>query len=123
MLKYELLRAEGVLIVTPEGPLKSADFEQMAAVVDPYIEEKGKLQGLMIYAESFPGWADFAALLSHLRFVRDHHRRIERIAAVGDSAVLSIFPRIASHFVSAKVQHFVFAERDAALRWVAGASH
>jgi hypothetical protein len=93
MLKYELLREEGVLIVTPEGPLKSADFEQMAAVVDQYIEEKGKLQGLMIYAQSFPGWADFAALLSHLRFVRGHHRRIERAKTGVRSQFLLIFPR------------------------------
>ena len=46
--------------MTPEGPLESADFQRLAEEVDPYIKEKGKLHGLMIYAEWFPGWKDLA---------------------------------------------------------------
>jgi len=56
MLKYELNRAESILIIMPSGPLKSKDFEKLVQEVDPYIKEKGKLNGLMIYAKSFPGW-------------------------------------------------------------------
>jgi hypothetical protein len=91
-------------------------------MVDPYIEQHGKLKGLLIHANNFPGWSDFAALVSHLRFVRDHHRQIERIAVATDSGVLSVLPRIASHFVAAEVQHFEYADRDAALRWLASES-
>ena len=61
MLNYELNRAESILIVKPIGPLKSTDFEKLVQEVDPYIREKGKLNGLMIYAKSFPGWDNFAA--------------------------------------------------------------
>jgi hypothetical protein len=39
----------------------------------------------MIHAESFPGWESFGAFVSHLKFVGDHHRQIERIAAVTNS--------------------------------------
>jgi hypothetical protein len=35
----------------------------------------------MIYTKSFPGWESFGALVSHLKFVADHHQKIERIAA------------------------------------------
>jgi SpoIIAA-like len=119
MLHSELLADEAVLVLAPDGPLAAADFTRVAALVDPYLERHGRLKGLMIHTRHFPGWGDFAALVAHLRFVRDHHRRIERIAAVTDSGVLTVLPRIANHFVAAEVRHFEYADRDAALRWLA----
>jgi SpoIIAA-like len=118
MLAHELLRNEGILLVRPQGPIQAGDFEAIAKVVDPYIEETGRLRGVMIEAPSFPGWDSFAAFVSHLRFVRDHHRLIAKIAAVSDSAVLSIAPRIAEHFVKAEFRHFHANEREAALAWL-----
>ena len=72
----------------------------------------------MIDAESFPGWRDFAALLAHMKFVKDHHRNIEKIAAVSDSSFLAIAPKIASHFVRADVRHFRHSQREEALTWL-----
>ena len=120
MISFELLRDEGILVVEPKGTLEVADFAALTREVDPYIEEKGELRGLMIQAESFPGWGDFGALVSHLSFIRDHHRDIVRVAAVTDSAFLSIAPRVASHFVKAEVRHFDFSDREAALAWLRG---
>jgi len=118
MLTYELLRTEGILCIRPQGPIEAGDFESVAKVVDPYIEEKGRLPGILIEAPSFPGWDTFGALVSHLRFVRDHHRLVSKIAAVSDSAVLSVLPKIAKHFVKAEVRHFNAKDREAALAWL-----
>jgi len=118
MISSELMIDEKILIITPEGPLQTADFEQLAQEVDPYIEKHGKLNGLMIYTESFPGWDNFAALLSHLKFVRGHHKNIEKVAAVTDSSFLSVLPRVASHFVEAEVKHFNYHDKEAALDWL-----
>ncbi len=101
-------------------PANSEDFKSLARDVDPYIERKGELAGLLIEAAAFPGWRDFGALISHLRFVRDHHRKIRRIAVVSDSAVLTIAPRLAEHFVAAQVKHFTQRDRQAALDWLRG---
>jgi len=120
VIQHELLRDRGILILKPEGPLRAEDFVALAGVVDPYIEERGELKGLLIDAPSFPGWENFAALLSHLRFVRDHHRRIRRIAVVSDSTFLAVAPKIASHFVSAEVRAFDAADRAGALAWIEG---
>ena len=90
----------------------------VAGELDPYIDEKGNLRGLLIQAESFPGWHDFGAFVSHLRFVRDHHHNITKVAAVSDSAILSVLPHVARHFVSADVRHFEFSERETALAWL-----
>lgn len=118
MIHHELLRDEGILIVTPEGPLESMDFDVVAREVDPYIEEHGKLNGLMIYAESFAGWNNFAALVSHFKFVKNHHHNIRKVAAVTDSGFLSILPRIANHFVHADVRHFDYRDKERALNWL-----
>ena len=120
MLDHELLQPEGILILRPKAPLEAADFTKLGQEVDPYIETNGKLHGIMVDAESFPGWKDFAALLAHLRFVRDHHRKVQKIAVVTDSSFLTFAPKIASHFVQAKVRHFSQAQRDAALPWLRG---
>ncbi len=118
MIHFELLRDRNILVIIPDGPLEKADFERLARAVDPFIASKGKLAGVMIYTRSFPGWRSFGAFVSHLKFVIDHHRRIERIAAVTDSRFLKIMPRIASHFVQAKIKHFDFEEKDQALAWL-----
>lgn len=118
MLKHELLRNDSILIVRPEVPLESEDFEELSREVDPYIEDLGKLRGLMVYAESFPGWNKFAAFLSHIKFIKNHHQKIEEVAAVTDSGFLSIMPRVASHFVQADIRHFPCGDKDAALDWL-----
>ncbi len=118
MVRYDLVRDEGILVIRPEGRLEAADFQKIAQEIDPYIEANGKLHGIMIEAESFPGWKDFAALVAHLKFVKGHHRNIEKVAAVSDSGFLAIAPKIASHFVQADVRHFPHSQRDEALAWL-----
>ena len=117
-LKFELIPDPGVLILEPRGELESGDFERLSAEVDPFIEQAGSLHGLMIVAAHFPGWDDFSALASHVRFVRDHHKKIRRIAFVTDDQLLSIVPRFGAQFLVAEAKVFPMAERDAALTWV-----
>jgi hypothetical protein len=120
MIDHELLQVEGILVLRPKDRLEASDFEKVAQEVDPYIDANGKLHGILLDAEAFPGWKDFAALVAHLKFVRDHHRKIEKIAVVSDSTFLSVAPRIASHFVQADLRHFPHAQREAASAWLRG---
>ena len=118
MIEAKLFRAEGVVEVVPSGALRAVDFEQLAALVDPFIEAKGELKGLMIVADRFPGWDSLGALIGHVRFVREHQKLVRRVATVSDGATLTILPLLAKHFVKADVRHFPFAERDAAMEWL-----
>jgi hypothetical protein len=118
MITHELLTDEGVLIVHPLSPLTADDFENLARDLDPWLEVHGPLKGLMIQTEAFPGWNNLAGMLSHFRFVRDHHRRIRRVAMVSDSAVLTVAPKIAGHFVSAEVRHFPADDHEQSLEWL-----
>lgn len=118
MIEAKLFREEGVVEVLPSGALKAVDFEQLAALVDPFIEAKGELKGLMIVADRFPGWDSLGALIGHVRFVREHQKLVHRVATVSDGATLTVLPLLAKHFVKAEVRHFPFAERDAAMDWL-----
>jgi hypothetical protein len=108
----------GILVLTPDGPLTAADFTAVAALADPWIETHGKLTGVLIDIHTFPGWEDFAALSSHLKFVREHHSEVRRIAALTDSKLLSLAPALARHFVAAEIKVFSSTQRDEALAWL-----
>jgi len=112
------MEEEGVLVLQPQGELEAADFERLSAEVDPYLEKSGALNGLLVVAEHFPGWDDFAALSSHIRFVREHHSKIRRVAIVTADRLVSALPRIAGRFVDAELRAFPMDGRDEALLWV-----
>ncbi|HEY5140160.1 MAG TPA: STAS/SEC14 domain-containing protein [Methylococcales bacterium] len=118
MIESSLDTAQSVLYVHPKSALEQADFVKLAEKVDPYIEASGGLRGLIIEAAAFPGWESFGALVAHVHFVRDHHRRIEKIALVTDSAIGNVVEHLASHFVSAQIKHFSSAEMEAARQWI-----
>jgi hypothetical protein len=118
MISFELLRDKGILVVSPQGALEVGDFHQLAQAVDPYVADQGMLSGLLIDAPSFPGWESFAALIEHLKFVRDHHRNIRRVAAVTDSSFLKFAPKIAAHFAHPEIKVFGNGERARAVAWL-----
>jgi hypothetical protein len=118
MLAYEIMADEGILILTPDGPLEREDFARVSEAVDKYIVKNGALCGLMIYAESFPGWDDFDALMSHVKFIQENSADFDRVAAVTDSKFLTIMPKIVDRFVSAEVRHFEYGAREDAKTWL-----
>ena len=61
MIKSELLKDKGVLVVSPVGRLEASDFEHLAAEIDPYIEQNGRLHGLMVYTEFFSRLGGFCS--------------------------------------------------------------
>jgi tRNA U38,U39,U40 pseudouridine synthase TruA len=118
MINFELRHDKGMLVLHPEGPLEAADFILIASQVDTYLAGNGKLHGVLIHANSFPGWKDFAAMLAHLKFLKEHIRKIEKVAVVADGFFANIMPDIANHFVHAQVRHFDFKREDTAWEWI-----
>ncbi|MCB1775362.1 MAG: STAS/SEC14 domain-containing protein [Gammaproteobacteria bacterium] len=118
-LQFELDEEKRLLVLEPKDQLEALDFANVAQEIDPFIERVGSLNGLVVVAEEFPGWDDFAAFTAHFRFVREHHDRIRRIALVTSSRYLAALPRLASHFVEAEVRHFPWHQRAAAIAWAA----
>lgn len=120
MLSVEIDEINGIAMLEPDGPLSQNDFETAAKDIDPYIERTGQLKGLIIHTKSFPGWDSFAALVTHFRFVKEHHKKISRVAFSTDSVVGPFAEAVASHFVNAQVKLFSYQELEQARNWVAG---
>ncbi len=118
MLNHELQHRAEILVLNPQEPLEAADFTALASCVDAYLQRHGKLRGVLIRAKSFPGWKNFGALLSHLKFVKEHHQDIEKVAVVADGAFMTVMPKLANHFLRAQVQHFDSASENAAWDWL-----
>jgi hypothetical protein len=120
MIEHHLDEARAILHVRPKQSLERSDFEKLAEVVDPFISTTGDLAGLIVEAPGFPGWSSFGALVAHMRFVRDHHRHIKKIAVVTDSALGNLAEHLVSHFVSAEIKQFPSGGLEEARQWISG---
>ncbi len=118
MISFVILREEGIVIIEPSGALEQADFGRLTREIDDYINDKGYVNGLIIHTKAFPGWESFEAFTHHMKFVKDHHQKIRKVAIVADSQFMSIAPNVANHFVSAKVKHFNYTDMDTAKKWI-----
>jgi hypothetical protein len=118
MIEFDLDTAHSILEVRPQSALDKADFVELAKAVDPLIETNGDLAGLIINVAKFPGWDSFGTMITHFRFVRDHHKHIEKVALVTDSHLGDVAEHLASHFVSAEIRHFPGDQLEQARQWI-----
>jgi hypothetical protein len=80
MIKIEPISASAMRITVPDK-LKSDDFSLLAPEIDSLITQYGTIK-LLIDASRFNGWENIAAFEKHAGFVKNHHRKIERIAVI-----------------------------------------
>jgi hypothetical protein len=118
MIEYTLDKTNAILHIQPKASLEQADFEQLAKAVDPFIAGTGDLAGLIVETPAFPGWSSFGAFAAHLRFVKDHHKHIKKIALVTDSALGNVAENLVTHFISAEIKQFPASELNAAKQWI-----
>jgi SpoIIAA-like len=120
MIDVNLDTARSILRLRPKSAFEAEDFTKLAKTVDPHIEATGGLRGIIIEATGFPGWESLGAMASHFKFVRDHHKHVEKIAVVTDSKMGDVAERLGAHFIAAQVRHFPAGQAEAAERWIAG---
>ena len=123
MLNVQLNEKESIVTLIPDGALSENDFQLATTIIDPFIEKSGKLNGIIIYVETFPGWDSFAALSTHLKFVNEHHKKVSCVAFVTNSLLGGLAEHIASHFVSAQVKSFSYNALDDAKEWILDNNH
>lgn len=120
-ISHRLLPESGVIVVEVKHALSAQDFDALAFTADNWIESHGGLQAIVIHAREFPGWENLGSFIRHIRFIRDHHRNVKRIALAADAKIASIAPKIAEHFIKAEVRRFGYGELDLAVAWAAAA--
>jgi hypothetical protein len=120
MLKVNLDKTKGIAILEPDSKLSEEDFKSAASIIDPHLEKSGGLNGIVIYAKEFPAWDSFAALIAHLKFIKEHHKKVAHLAFVTDSPIGTLAEHIAAHFVNAEVKRFAFNELEKSMQWISG---
>ncbi|MGB7387318.1 MAG: STAS/SEC14 domain-containing protein [Pseudomonas neustonica] len=118
MLSITLDPENAIVVLEPQGTLSEEDFRRVRAAVDPFIELHGGLNGMIIHVHSFPGWDSLSAMISHLTFIQDHHRKIKRIAVTSDSNLGNVAETLGSHLVAAEIKSFGFDQLADAQRWI-----
>jgi hypothetical protein len=115
---FRMVPERGVLVVEPHGRLRAEDFDALDAAADTWIESsESALRGVVVHARQFPGWENLGSLLRHVRFVRDHHRKIRRVALAVDGTIAQIAPAVVDHFVQAELKQFGADDLEAAIVW------
>jgi hypothetical protein len=118
MMKTEIISGNVLRVVAPRK-LYVEDFQQITPDVDSFISQHGKIK-LLVDVSNFHGWSNAAALLRHIRFVKDHHQKVERIAVVGarnwQHWVIGVV-RVIAH---PEVRAYDKSQQSEALRWIVG---
>ena len=120
MLSIELDRESAIAVLQLHSELREKDFDAIAKVIDPYILEHGKLNGLIINTKDFPGWESFGAMVEHFKFVKNHEKKLTHVALVTDSALGDLVEIFGKYFISAKIKHFDFNQFTHAEDWILG---
>jgi len=118
MIDIKLDESTGVALVQLHGKLSEDDFKQAAMEIDPYIEKAGKLNGVILYSRDFPGWDSFSGFFKHVKFIKDHHKKLVRVALVTDSKLVNAAEHVVKHIVRAEVETFPYDQLERARGWV-----
>ena len=119
-MKIEARAGDNIFVVTPDSPITHDEIESLNREVGDYINTHDKVPNLVINAAGgIPSWKDFDALSSHIRFVRDHHRLVAKVALVTDSELIRLVRPMVDVFVAAKIRRFAANELDKACQWAA----
>lgn len=118
MMQVHLNEKEFIAILKPSERLSESDFTSARDIIDPFIENHGKLNGIIIYVETFSGWDSFGALISHLKFINAHHKKVLKVAFVTNSIIGELAQNIGKHFIEAQIKHFDFADFEKAKKWI-----
>jgi hypothetical protein len=121
MLAYHLNEQTGIVELRPRGRLEAHDFASLGLTVDSYVEDHGKLRGVLVELEHLPEYDDWEAVAAHLRFLRRHLPHIARVALVTDNPWLEPLPDVLRLLTPLHVRRFPTSARGDAFVWIAAA--
>jgi len=117
-LKVTIEEQSKLVILEPQAELSKDDFLYAKSLVDPFIEREGVLNGIIIYTKDFPGWDSFSGFLEHMEFIKEHHKKIKKLAFVTDSFVGEMAQKLGKHFVNAEIKNFDYVDLQKAKEWI-----
>ncbi|MGB3279675.1 MAG: STAS/SEC14 domain-containing protein [Pseudorhodobacter sp.] len=116
---YRMIHETKTFEFTVSGKVTSEDFDALAAPLEDFVDEHGKIRLLEII-EDFQGF-DPSVLWKGLKFDIKIIPHISQCAVVSDMGWISPITKAAGAFMSTKLRTFDLSELDAARAWLAEA--
>ena len=117
-ITVNFLEEDGIVVIEPHKPLSEKDFEYLNSIIDPYLQNHKKLNGVVIKIKQFPGWDSLASIKAHFDFVKKHHEKTKRLAFVTDSSFIELFEHVARFVVHPEVKEFAYDKVEEAIEWI-----
>ena len=119
MLAYHLNPETGIVELRPRGPLEAHDATSLALTVDDYLLDHGRLRGVLLELDHFPGFDDWQAVSAHVRFMREHLPKVDRLAVLTSNRWLEPLPDVMRLLTPLEVRRFHPDQRGEAFAWIA----
>ncbi|MCV6603794.1 MAG: STAS/SEC14 domain-containing protein [Porticoccaceae bacterium] len=120
MISCSLFEDIGVCLLELAEHISEGDMQEARDQINEYLGSHPDLSGLVVHAEFFPWWSEFAALVGQLSFAGNHHQTLVRVAICSDVDVEDLLPAIGKHFFAAEVKSFKGDQVSEALHWAQG---
>jgi SpoIIAA-like len=117
MITIEKHDRHNIFVLTPAKAITSDDIAQLNRQINDYINAHDKVPNLVLRAERVPVWENFEALTDHIKFVRNHHRLVKKVAIVSDAKLVWLVRPVVDSFTGAKVRRFSADAFDKAYAW------
>ena len=118
MIDYHLDPATAVLTLHPKSGCRKATSSNSVKPSTRRSRSTAISSGPHPGRRQVPGWDGFGALVTHMRFVRNHEKHVKRIAVVTDSHLGDV----AEHLTAFRFrgdQAFPAGEMEQACSWIA----
>ncbi len=109
--------SDNIIKVQVTGTLEESDFQKLGAEIDTLLAQYVSVR-LLVDATTFNGWSNMQAATNHFKLVRDHQKRVERIALIAGHAWQHWVAGMMSVFVHPQVKVFDATEQMEAEAWV-----
>jgi hypothetical protein len=107
-----------VLVVEPHEPLRIEDIDALAATTDDMRAGNGGIRGVVVHAETLPGWASLGSLWRHVRLARRQAHEVSRVAIAAGGQLAHVAPHLARMLVNdVEVIRFDYEQLDEAVAW------
>lgn len=98
--------------------MTAEDFVQLSSMMDSYLKDHEKLKGFVIETLSFPGWKNIDAFIAHVKFIKNHHAKIQKIAIVTNSKFAVIGKNTIGLLVKPEIKQFPYGQVELAKQWI-----
>ena len=98
------------------GTIKKEDYKTIVPEVEAVVEGEGRANLLMDLTDF--KWEALDAWGADMKFGHDYHKKIEKMAIVGDKRWEKWMTKIAEPFYAEDAQYFEAADSEAAWKWL-----